>query len=195
MKYLSILILSILLFACKGEKNTNTQNKQTKTTPPVNTVSPQNTPPPAAPPVKTQEDKGEKIHWMTFEEAQKKLKDAPRKILVDVYTPWCGPCKLMMRTTFTDPELIKYLNENYYTVKFNGESGEPVTFKGKTYKNPNYNPAIPQNRRNSQHELTRHLRLRGYPTLFIFDAKLNKLKEIVGMKSASQLMNTLKQLE
>jgi hypothetical protein len=45
------------------------------------------------------------------------------------------------------------VNKNFYAVKFDAESGEEVTFKGKTYKNPTFNPAM-KTGRNGTHELT-----------------------------------------
>ena len=35
------------------------------------------------------------INWMTIEEAVKAQKKEPRKIIIDVYTKWCGPCKMI----------------------------------------------------------------------------------------------------
>ena len=35
----------------------------------------------------------QEINWMTFEEAIALQKKNPKKIMVDVYTVWCGPCK------------------------------------------------------------------------------------------------------
>ena len=36
-----------------------------------------------------------KINWMTFAEAIEAQKKVPKKILMDVYTTWCGPCKMV----------------------------------------------------------------------------------------------------
>ena len=35
----------------------------------------------------------DKIAWLTWEEAIEMNKKAPRKIVVDIYTEWCGWCK------------------------------------------------------------------------------------------------------
>ncbi len=200
MKYLSILFVAILLSACGGKQEASAAADAAPTvTPNQPTPAPKAAPKPAAPATTTadmpQAKAGQDIEWLSIAEVQERVKKEPRKILVDVYTAWCGPCKMMMRSTFKDPGLIKYLDDNYYAVKFNGESGDAITFNGKEFKNPNYNPAIPKTRRNSQHEFTRSLGLRGYPTLFIFDPNLKKITESVGMKSAPQLMDVLRKLE
>lgn len=71
---------------------------------------------------------------MTLKEAQEAQKKQPRKIVVDVYTGWCGWCKRMDATTFAHPEVVKYANENFYAVKFDAETQELVKFNGKEYK-------------------------------------------------------------
>jgi thioredoxin-related protein len=58
-----------------------------------------------------------KIDWMTIEEAEQANKKEPRKIFVDVYTNWCGWCKKMDKTTFSDSLVQKYGKEKFYFVK------------------------------------------------------------------------------
>ncbi|MDZ7847568.1 MAG: thioredoxin family protein [Owenweeksia sp.] len=43
----------------------------------------------------------EKIEWMSIEEAIEASKEEPRKLIIDVYTDWCGWCKRMDQTTFS----------------------------------------------------------------------------------------------
>ena len=136
-----------------------------------------------------------KINWLTLEEAQELNKTNPKKIMVDLYTEWCGPCKMMMRETFTDPELISYINENFYAVKFNAESQAPITFKGKTYSNPEFNPAKSPRQRNSVHEYTRTTGIRGYPTLIIYNSEVDIIERIVGFRRAPQVIRQLKKLK
>ncbi len=75
----------------------------------------------------------DKINWISFGEAVEVAKKVDKKIMIDVYTTWCGPCKMMDKQTFTDPEIIKFVNEHYIPVKFNAEQKDPIEYNGKTY--------------------------------------------------------------
>ena len=70
------------------------------------------------------------IQWVSFEELEQKMKDEPRKVIIDLYATWCGPCKYMEKTTFHNPIISQYINEKYYAVKFNGEEKRTIKFKG-----------------------------------------------------------------
>lgn len=73
------------------------------------------------------------INWISLDEVQQRMKTAPRKVYIDVYTPWCGWCKVMDQKTFSNPNVIKYINEHYYAVKFNAEQTDSVHFMGEHY--------------------------------------------------------------
>src|SRR5271154_6892604 len=74
------------------------------------------------------------VKWMTFEQAVEKSKTEKRSIFIDVYTSWCGWCKVMDKNTFNEPIVAKILNEKFYPVKFDAEQTEDVVFNGKTFK-------------------------------------------------------------
>ena len=74
------------------------------------------------------------INWITPAELSVAYAQNPKPIFIDLYTDWCGWCKRMDRTTFRNEKLINYVNENFYAIKFNAESTEPITFAGKTYQ-------------------------------------------------------------
>lgn len=74
------------------------------------------------------------INWITIEEAQRLMGFAPKKVFIDIYTDWCGWCKRMDSSTFSNPEIVKYMNANYYCVKLDAEQKEDIEFSGKTYK-------------------------------------------------------------
>ena len=75
----------------------------------------------------------EEIKWISFAELASVYKNDPRPIIVDVYTNWCGWCKVMDRKTYSNQKLASYLNEKYYAVKFDAESKAAIVFDGKTY--------------------------------------------------------------
>jgi thioredoxin-related protein len=84
---------------------------------------------------KVPEAKNDEIHWITdLNELQQKMAANPKKVYFDIYTDWCGWCKKMDAATFTNPELIKYMNTNFYAVKLNAERQDVINFQGKEYK-------------------------------------------------------------
>lgn len=74
------------------------------------------------------------VEWLTWEQAVEKSKTQKKKIFVDVFTDWCGWCKVMDRNTFPDAEVAKLLNEDFYAVKFNAEQTADVVFNNVTFK-------------------------------------------------------------
>lgn len=110
----------------------------------------------------------QEINWMTFEEALKAQKKEPKKIMMDVYTNWCGPCKMLDKNTFQNMDVATYVNKNYYAVKFNAEGNELISYKGRTFDNPNYKEEL-KNRRNGVHNLTRYFKVGAYPTVVYLD--------------------------
>ncbi len=129
----------------------------------------------------------EQIKWYTIEEAVEMNNAAKnkskKKFFVDVYTDWCGWCKKMDQNTFTDPVIAKYLNENFWPVKFNAESSEPVTISGQTYVNPN-----PGTRR-SAHQLAIALlnKRLSYPSFAFLDQEVKLITVLPGYNTPEKL--------
>lgn len=74
-----------------------------------------------------------KIQWMTLQEAFEAIKKEPRKVLIDVYTGWCGWCKVMDKKTFTEPSVIDFVNEKFYAVKLDAEQKDTITIGTQKY--------------------------------------------------------------
>jgi len=134
----------------------------------------------------------QEIKWMSMNEALEAQKENPKKIFMDVYTDWCGPCKVLDRKTFQDERVVKYVNEHYYAVKFNAEGTEKITYKDFTYTNPNYKEG--KRGRNSQHLFANALKVRAYPTMLFFDEEAEKLPAITGYHTPEQLEIYLKMI-
>lgn len=133
----------------------------------------------------------QEINWMTFEEALTAQKKEPRKIMVDAYTKWCGPCRMLDKNTFHNKDVVKYINKNYYAIKFNAEGNEKIVYQGNTFTNPKYDPKK-ANRRNSGHQLAYHFGVRAYPTILFLDEKGNFIGPVPGYKTPQQLELFLK---
>ena len=131
-----------------------------------------------------------KINWLSLEEAVAAQAVNPKKIMMDVYTSWCGPCKMLDQNTFENPDVVKYINEFYYAVKFNAEGNEVINFKDMVFNNPNYDPN--RTGRNSQHQLATALRINAYPTIVFFNENGDTLLPVPGYKTPSQLELYLK---
>ena len=82
----------------------------------------------------------QEIKWMSLAEALEAQKKEPRKIMMDVYTNWCGPCKMMDKNTFANPDVAAYVSKYFYAVKFNAEGNEKIHYQGKEFVNNNYSP-------------------------------------------------------
>lgn len=131
-------------------------------------------------------DSYKEVPWVSMSDVEQLVKHEPRKILVDVYTPWCGPCKMMDRNTFTNQKIIDQVGTNFYPVKFNAEGPEEVTFMGKVHANPGYDPARSRSR-NARHELASFFSVGGYPCLVVLDENMRIVDKILGYKNPDQL--------
>ena len=132
----------------------------------------------------------QEIKWLTLNEALVLQKKSPKPIFMDVYTDWCGPCKMLDAKTFKEKAVSEYISKNYYAVKFNAEGNTLVTYLKIKYTNPTYKAG--QKGRNGTHQFADFLNLEGYPTMVIFDKKGAILKNVVGYRTGDQLLPEIK---
>ncbi|NJB85504.1 thioredoxin-related protein [Lewinella marina] len=127
------------------------------------------------------------IEWLSWEEAVARNASEPRKMMVDVYTDWCGWCKRMDKTSFVDPAVTEYVNEHFYAVKLNAEQREPIQFDGHEFT---YDPTLS---RRGVHTLAVAL-LDGrmsYPSIVYLDKEQKRITIAPGFKEAEALLQEL----
>ena len=186
LQYLFSFLLIVGLIACSdtsSDTNTQTETSENRTHPAVkqqnkttNTANASN-----------DHMKTGDLQWLTFEQAAQMKNKGSKKYLVDVYTDWCGWCKVMDKQTFTNPEVQKYLQDNFHVIKFNAEQKEAINFKGKKYE------WLPAGRKGVNMLAMELLGSRlSYPTLVYLDENMNKIQSSPGFKKPDQLMNELR---
>ena len=84
----------------------------------------------------------DKVQWISVAELQRTYSKDPRPIIVDVYTSWCGWCKVMDKETYRNTKVADYINEHFYAVKLDAETKEVFDWNGKQYR---YNDAYQSN--------------------------------------------------
>ena len=73
------------------------------------------------------------VNWVSFEQAEALSKKEPRKILVDIYTDWCGYCRKLESETLRAQPVVAELGKHFVSVKLNGEEiQKDVEVKGPT---------------------------------------------------------------
>ncbi len=128
----------------------------------------------------------QEIKWISIQELEAAQKENPKKVLIDIYTDWCGWCKRLDATTFKDPKIIAYLNEKYHCVKLDGEAKETITYRGVEFKFVNTG-------RRGYHQLASGF-MKGkhsYPTLTVLDKNLDILQIFKGYKKPEDLLPVL----
>lgn len=124
------------------------------------------------------------VKWMTIDEAVQAQKISPKKIVIDFYADWCGPCKIMDKKTYGNPIISQILNEDYYPVKFDAEGNEEITLFGRTFSNPNFKS---KKRKNAMHELTNYLNVIAVPSIVFLDENSNPITILQGALTAKEL--------
>lgn len=66
-----------------------------------------------------------------LDQALSKAAAEDKIIFVDAYTTWCGPCKMMDKSVFTDEKVADFFNESFVNLKLDMEKGEGNAFRSK----------------------------------------------------------------
>lgn len=100
----------------------------------------------------------------TWKEALEKAKQEDKLVFIDAYATWCGPCKRMAKTVFTQNEVGEFFNKTFINLKLDMEKSDGLSF-GKKYP------------------------VSAYPTLFFLDGNGKIIKKVTGGQNVTGLIN------
>lgn len=104
----------------------------------------------------------------TLEQASAKAKAEGKLIFLDCFTTWCGPCKMMARDVFPQPEVGEFMNARFVNLQIDMEG---------TYGAP----------------LAKRLQITAYPTFVIFNADAQEIDRFLGASKADEFIKTVQE--
>ncbi len=124
------------------------------------------------------------VNWLSFQQAWEKNKQQPRKFLVYSYVSWCYSCKPMEKVVFQNPQVAKYINDNFYPVRFDAASTDTIILGGKRYTSMG---------KGQPHQLAMWLfnRQFAFPAIIFLDDKFNNIGRAYGFYLPQQVMPML----
>lgn len=169
---ITLCIITVLLSSCQSGNSPQSKTKPlaTKAVPKTNTAA---------------------VNWLTIEDAEKKMAVEPRDIYVMVYASWCTHCQNFDKTTYRHPKVIKDLNEKFYPVKINAHDTRPMTYKGKSYSNPDYDTSKSKDQKNTFHEILYEIQAKSVPSIVFINETFELTGSLMGFKEADELRSLM----
>jgi thioredoxin-related protein len=64
---------------------------------------------------------GQEIQWHTYNDGMARGKFENKRVFIHFWAEWCAACKTMEKNTFSDPDVVAALNEDFIPVKVNAD--------------------------------------------------------------------------
>lgn len=114
--------------------------------------------------------------WKSFNDGMAEAKRSNKKILVDVYTDWCGWCKTMDKKTYADATIADYLSKRYVLVKLNAESDKKLSYR---------------NKQMTEREFSSAFGISGYPSTLFLKSDGEPITVYPGYADAAKFIDVL----
>lgn len=101
---------------------------------------------------------------LTWKQIKEKAAREKKMIFFDAYASWCGPCKYLEQSVYTDDDVAGFYNTNFINVKFDMEEGEGVT-------------------------LSEEFAITSYPTLMFFAPDGRMVHKYIGAMEAPEFIS------
>ena len=98
-----------------------------------------------------------------FRDALATAKKENKLIFMDAFTTWCGPCKMMSKSTFTDSDVASLYNDKFVNLKMDMEKGDGP-------------------------ELLQRYGIAAYPTLLFLNGDGEVIHKALGFHDAAQFL-------
>lgn len=106
---------------------------------------------------------------ISYKEALAAAKSENKKVFLDFYTDWCGPCKMMLRDVFPQKNVGDFINANFVPVKVNAEKDEGV-------------------------DIAKQYKVTAYPTFVVVDSDEKEMGRVIGSNNAESFITKLEQI-
>jgi thioredoxin-related protein len=126
------------------------------------------------------------VQWITWDQMVEKSKLEKKKIIVDIFTDGCLPCKNMDLTTFANDKVASTMNSCYYAVKFDAKQKKEMQYKNKNY---DYNCDYGTCFHSLAFELTSGQL--SFPSVVFLDENFNILQQLPNYQEAVYFQNVM----
>jgi thioredoxin-related protein len=117
------------------------------------------------------------IIWYSLDEGLELAEENNKHLYIEFMADWCGWCRKMEKDVYTEKEIIDLLNNDFISIRINGDSKEELIFKGESI---------------SQQNLARNeFGVRGFPTLWFLKPDGTKLTMLRGYQTPDFLQDAL----
>lgn len=100
---------------------------------------------------------------LSYQEGFEKAKQNNQLLFVDVFTTWCGPCKMLSSNVFPDEELGNVMNQSFVNIKVDGDD-------------------------ESNYGMMEQFEVSAFPTMLLIDPRTDRVRKIEGYVQADEII-------
>lgn len=119
----------------------------------------------------------EGVDWKPFTEAVDVAEQQNKKLVVDIYAPWCPWCRRLQQEVYTDSDVQQRLADHFIATRLDGENqADSLQFREYTL---------------TPSELAQGFGAQGYPTTVFLDSEGQYITRLPGFVDATEFTKVL----